>query len=216
MLFMLLGRPRRRSSDDVSAPFRAYSPRAEESCTGARRTETCVAPRHRCVITWFVLFFPDEQRGGQWGAARLEFLFSFLCVKFSSFSGLATNMLNVGNNNNNKRFDIFSPCLGMLRRFRCIQTQCFPRHFPVWINVQACIFVLSSLYVLPCPIRPPPWMISSITVTVPVDSIEWLFIRYVRSHQPFFSVQGLAGANPAVNTPRPSRGTRIESCDLLS
>ena len=26
---------------------------------------------------------------------------------------------------------------------------------------------------------------------------------------------GLAGANPAVNTPRPSRGTRIESCDFI-
>ena len=26
---------------------------------------------------------------------------------------------------------------------------------------------------------------------------------------------GLAGANPAVNTPRPSRGTRIESCDFF-
>ena len=25
----------------------------------------------------------------------------------------------------------------------------------------------------------------------------------------------LAGANPAVNTPRPSRGTRIESCDFI-
>ena len=28
-----------------------------------------------------------------------------------------------------------------------------------------------------------------------------------------FSVLG--GANPAVNTPRPSRGTRIESCDFI-
>ena len=26
---------------------------------------------------------------------------------------------------------------------------------------------------------------------------------------------GLAGANPAVNTPWPSRGTRIESCDFI-
>ena len=26
---------------------------------------------------------------------------------------------------------------------------------------------------------------------------------------------GLSGANPAVNTPRPSRGTRIESCDFI-
>ena len=25
----------------------------------------------------------------------------------------------------------------------------------------------------------------------------------------------LGGANPAVNTPRPSRGTRIESCDFI-
>ena len=25
----------------------------------------------------------------------------------------------------------------------------------------------------------------------------------------------LAGANPEVNTPRPSRGTRIESCDFI-
>ena len=30
----------------------------------------------------------------------------------------------------------------------------------------------------------------------------------------FFS-SGLAGANPAVNTPRPSRGTRIESRDFI-
>ena len=28
-------------------------------------------------------------------------------------------------------------------------------------------------------------------------------------------VHGLGGANPAVNTPRPSRGTRIESCDFI-
>ena len=27
--------------------------------------------------------------------------------------------------------------------------------------------------------------------------------------------KGLGGANPAVNTPRPSRGTRIESCDFI-
>ena len=26
---------------------------------------------------------------------------------------------------------------------------------------------------------------------------------------------GLGGANPAVNTPRPSRGKRIESCDFI-
>ena len=26
---------------------------------------------------------------------------------------------------------------------------------------------------------------------------------------------GLVGANPAVNTPRPSRGTRIESCAFI-
>ena len=30
-----------------------------------------------------------------------------------------------------------------------------------------------------------------------------------------FSKHGLGGANPAVNTPRPSRGTRIESCDFI-
>ena len=27
---------------------------------------------------------------------------------------------------------------------------------------------------------------------------------------------GLGGANPVVNTPRPSRGTRIESCDFIA
>ena len=32
----------------------------------------------------------------------------------------------------------------------------------------------------------------------------YVFIKY-----------GLGGANPAVNTPRPSRGTRIESCDFI-
>ena len=30
-----------------------------------------------------------------------------------------------------------------------------------------------------------------------------------------YSVHSLGGANPAVNTPRPSRGTRIESCDFI-
>ena len=30
-----------------------------------------------------------------------------------------------------------------------------------------------------------------------------------------FSLFGLAGANPAVNTPRPSRGTRIEPCNFI-
>ena len=30
-----------------------------------------------------------------------------------------------------------------------------------------------------------------------------------------FMLVGLGGANPAVNTPRPSRGTRIESCDFI-
>ena len=29
------------------------------------------------------------------------------------------------------------------------------------------------------------------------------------------NTHGLGGANPAVNTPRPSRGTRIESCDFI-
>ena len=29
------------------------------------------------------------------------------------------------------------------------------------------------------------------------------------------SLPNLGGANPAVNTPRPSRGTRIESCDFI-
>ena len=29
------------------------------------------------------------------------------------------------------------------------------------------------------------------------------------------AMNGLAGANPAVNPPRPSRGTRIESCDFI-
>ena len=27
--------------------------------------------------------------------------------------------------------------------------------------------------------------------------------------------RSMGGANPAVNTPRPSRGTRIESCDFI-
>ena len=29
----------------------------------------------------------------------------------------------------------------------------------------------------------------------------------------YYATHGLGGANPAVNTPRPSRGTRIESCE---
>ena len=31
----------------------------------------------------------------------------------------------------------------------------------------------------------------------------------------YYYINGLGGANPAVNTPRPSRGTRIESCDFI-
>ena len=35
------------------------------------------------------------------------------------------------------------------------------------------------------------------------------------SQRLFINANGLGGANPAVNTPRPSRGTRIESCDFI-
>ena len=34
-------------------------------------------------------------------------------------------------------------------------------------------------------------------------------------HHYYIPYYGLGGANPAVNTPRPSRGTRIESCDFI-
>ena len=45
-----------------------------------------------------------------------------------------------------------------------------------------------------------------ITVSIFVLGVsEWIFTGYY----------GLGGANPAVNTPRPSRGTRIESCDFI-
>ena len=34
-------------------------------------------------------------------------------------------------------------------------------------------------------------------------------------YKQYYYTYGLGGANPAVNTPRPSRGTRIESCDFI-
>ena len=37
----------------------------------------------------------------------------------------------------------------------------------------------------------------------------------INSRSVFTCTNGLGGANPAVNTPRPSRGTRIESCDFI-
>ena len=59
---------------------------SKESCTGARRTGICVAPRHVDAsrdFTDFILFYPHEQRGGGGGgyAARLS-----LFVLFSLFS----------------------------------------------------------------------------------------------------------------------------------
>ena len=43
-------------------------------------------------------------------------------------------------------------------------------------------------------------------------------VNTIVPRSPFFAFctpNGLGGANPAVNTPRPSRGTRIESCDFI-
>ena len=82
---------------------------------------TCLAPRHVDASRDFFFFSPNEQRAGEGGggAARL-FLFSFFPCSADHerdwppcrvvFFGLATNALNVRNNNNR----------GMLRRSRCV------------------------------------------------------------------------------------------------
>ena len=41
------------------------------------------------------------------------------------------------------------------------------------------------------------------------------FLSLIGREVEFCVLNGLAGANPAVNTPRPSRGTRIESSDFI-
>ena len=73
----------------------------------ARPTETCVAPVD--ATRDFLYFSPNEQCGGGGYAARLFLLFSFPCSADHErdwppcevvFSGLATNTLNVRNNNN--------------------------------------------------------------------------------------------------------------------
>ena len=51
-----------------------------------------------------------------------------------------------------------------------------------------------------------------------VEVADYLLIIYhsmISSIIHHLSSIGLGGANPAVNTPRPSRGTRIESCDFI-
>ena len=82
-------------------------------CTDARRTETCVAPRHVDASRDFYLFnfLRTSSAVVVGGALPPDFLFCFLLsvqqipsgighrVKF--FVGLATNTLNVRNNNNN-------------------------------------------------------------------------------------------------------------------
>ena len=95
-------------------------------CTDARRTETtcvtpaCVAPRHVDAprdflifyFFYFIIFSPNEQRagGGGGGGALPDFFFSFFPCSADHerdwppckvvFFGLATNTLNVRNNNN--------------------------------------------------------------------------------------------------------------------
>ena len=82
-----------------------------ESCTGARQTETCVAPRHVDASRDFYFIYSEratwEVRGGC--AARLSPWLSFsrfsrpragLATVLSSFFGLATNTLNVRTKNN--------------------------------------------------------------------------------------------------------------------
>ena len=44
---------------------------------------------------------------------------------------------------------------------------------------------------------------------------EWEENTHTRTMCNLINTHGLGGANPAVNTPRPSRGTRIESCDFI-
>ena len=78
-------------------------------------TPTCVAPRHvdapRDFLFLFLFLFSERAaRGGGEGAARLSI---FICISCSAdherdwppckvvFFGLATNELNVRNNNNN-------------------------------------------------------------------------------------------------------------------
>ena len=59
----------------------ASSTSLRNPCTGARRIETYVAPRHVDASHDFYLFSPNEQRGerGGRGAARLFILLYFPC-----------------------------------------------------------------------------------------------------------------------------------------
>ena len=82
----------------------------KDSCTGVRRTKTCVASKNVDASRDFILFSPNKQRGG-WGCAARFSLFSFLCPADHerdwlqgkvNFYGLATNTLYARNNNNQK------------------------------------------------------------------------------------------------------------------
>ena len=53
----------------------------KESGTGARRTETCVVPRHVDVSRDFFVFVQTSSvRGGGGGGGRFSLLFSFSCL----------------------------------------------------------------------------------------------------------------------------------------
>ena len=70
----------------------------------------------RRVISHFIIFSPNEQRGGEGGDALPDFFIFFislfsrsragLATVYSTFFGLATYTLNVRNNNDNNYLDI--------------------------------------------------------------------------------------------------------------
>ena len=72
-------RKRRILRSDTHWPSR----RVEESCTDARRTETCVAPRHVNASRNFISLSSNEQRGGGAGGGALPGSFFVLFSLFS-------------------------------------------------------------------------------------------------------------------------------------
>ena len=82
----------------------------------------------RRVIFLFFYFFSERAARGEGGAARLFIFIFFPCSADHErdwppckvvFFGLATNALNVRNNNNNV-LTFFPPDWGVLRRSRCV------------------------------------------------------------------------------------------------
>ena len=83
----------------------------KDSCTGVRRTKTCVASKNVDASRDSVRFSPNEQHGGGGGGAAILPLFLFLCLADHKqdwpsckvhFYGMATNTMIVRNINNQK------------------------------------------------------------------------------------------------------------------